>query len=235
MNEFDILILAGGKSSRFKKKKPKLLFKIKNKKLIDHSINLARKIKPRKIFVIINNRLNFLKRKNKDCVFLIQKKPLGTGHAVRIYLKHKKRTDNLLVLLGDTPFIRLEDINKIIKKMYLNDLVVFGFKSKKNHSYGLIKIDKHNNVLKIIEYKNATKAEKKIYLCNSGIMGINKKKLNLINKIKKDTNTKEYLLTNIVEIMKRENRKISCVISNRSLSNRGINTYKEYSYLKKLN
>ena len=116
MHKLDVLILAGGKGSRLKGKIPKLLLKIKNKTLIDHSINLAKKIKPNKIYIIINEKLLFLKNKHKNCEFIIQKEPLGTGHAAKLLIKKKNlKLNNLLILLGDTPFISLKDVNKIKK------------------------------------------------------------------------------------------------------------------------
>ena len=229
MNKLDVLILAAGKGSRIKSKIPKLLLKIKNKTLIDHTINLSRKIKPNKIFIIINQRLSFLKKNYKDCSFLLQKKILGTGYATKLFVKHRKnKFNNLVILLADTPFISLQDINKIKKKLIYNDLVLFGFRSKKNKSYGLIKKDKNGNIKKIIEYKNASSIEKKINLCNSGIMGINKKNLKNVLKIKKNIKLSEYLLTDIVEITKKLKGNISCVISQKSKNNRGINTLSEY-------
>ena len=229
MNKLDVLILAAGKGSRIKGKIPKLLLKIKNKTLIDHTINLSRKIKPNNIYVIVNSRLLFLKKNYKDCSFLVQKKILGTGYATKLFVKHQKnKFNNLIILLADTPFISLLDINKIKKKLIYNDLVVFGFRSKKNTSYGLIKKDKNGEVKKIIEHKNASSNEKKINLCNSGVIGINKKNLKNVLKIQKNKKLNEYLLPDIVEITKKLKGNISCVISQTSKNNRGINTLSEY-------
>ncbi len=229
MKKLDVLILAAGKGSRIKGTTPKLLLKIKNKTLIDHTINLARSIKPSKIYIIINSKLLFLKKSNKDCSFIMQKKLFGTGYAAKLFLKHKKnKFNNLIILLADTPFINISDINKIKKKLIKNDLVVFGFKNKQNMSYGLIQKDKNQKIKKIIEYKNASVNEKKIDLCNSGVMGINRKNVKNLLKIKKNKKLNEYLLTDIVEITKKLKGNVSCVISQKSKNNRGINTISEY-------
>ena len=229
MKKLDVLILAAGKGSRIKGTTPKLLLKIKNKTLIDHTINLARSIKPSKIYIIINSKLLFLKKSNKDCSFIMQKKLFGTGYAAKLFLKHKKnKFNNLIILLADTPFINISDINKIKKKLIKNDLVVFGFKNKQNMSYGLIQKDKNQKIKKIIEYKNASVNEKKIDLCNSGVMGINRKNIKNLLKIKKNKKLNEYLLTDIVEITKKLKGNVSCVISQKSKNNRGINTISEY-------
>ena len=159
----------------------------------------------------------------------MQKKLFGTGYAAKLFLKHKKnKFNNLIILLADTPFINISDINKIKKKLIKDDLVVFGFKNKQNMSYGLIQKDKNQKIKKIIEYKNASVNEKKIDLCNSGVMGINRKNVKNLLKIKKNKKLNEYLLTDIVEITKKLKGNVSCVISQKSKNNRGINTISEY-------
>ena len=85
--------------------------------------------------------------------------------------------NKVLILYADTPFVKLIKINEMIKKSINFDLVLLGFHTKKNKGLGLIKFDKKNNNVqkKIIEYKNATKKEKNINLCNSGVMLLNQK------------------------------------------------------------
>ena len=83
------IILAGGKGTRLKYKTPKVLLKIKNKTLLQTSINLAEYFSE-DINIVINQSLLFLKKKIKECNFFLQKTSLGTGHAVREFFKSKK-------------------------------------------------------------------------------------------------------------------------------------------------
>lgn len=229
--DLNIVILAAGKGSRFKSKTPKILIKIKSKTLIEHSISLAKKINPKNIYLILNPKLSFLEKKLR-CKFFYQNRPLGTGHAIKLFLKKHNNLNKLLILNADTPFINLDTANKIIEKLNSFDLVLSGFITKKNKSYGLIKKNKENKVTKIIEYKNANKKDKEINLCNSGMMGISKKNYKNIFKIKKNKTTKEYYLTDIAKLTFENglNTKI-VLIKNNSLS-KGINTINDYKSTK---
>ena len=229
--DLNVVILAAGKGSRFKSKTPKILIKIKSKTLIEHSISLAKKINPKNIYLILNPKLSFLEKK-LNCKFFYQNRPLGTGHAIKLFLKKHNNLNKLLILNADTPFINLNAANKIIEKLNLFDLVLSGFITKKNKSYGLIKRNKENKVTKIIEYKNANKKDKEINLCNSGMMGISKKNYKNIFKIKKDKTTKEYYLTDIAKLTYENglNTKI-VLVKNNSLS-KGINTINDYKSTK---
>lgn len=235
MNKKDliIIILAGGKGSRVSGKIPKILLKIKNKSLINFSINLAEKFS-KKINIIINNKLIFLKKKLKKYKFFIQRNSLGTGHAVQIYIKKNKISENsiFLILYADTPFILKKDIYKMIKKIAVFDLVILAFKSKNNNGCGLIKKDEEI-VYEIIEYKNANSEEKKIELCNSGVMLFNSNVMKLVKKIKKNKISKEFYLTDLIKLASQKKFKIGYVISNSEIRSRGINDIDAHSYNKK--
>ena len=73
----------------------------------------------------------------------------------------------------------------MIEKSKKYDLIILGFKTKNNKDCGLIKVNKDRLVKEIIEYKNSNKIEKKINICNSGVMLMSYKSIKMINKIKK--------------------------------------------------
>ena len=110
-------------------------------------------------------------------------------------------------------------------KLIKNSIILLGFKTNKNQDLGLIKVNK-KQVLKIIEYKNANKDDKKINICNSGVILIIKN-CKLCQKIVKDKITKEYYLTEIFEILKKED--FSELITTKNvLGSKGINTINDY-------
>lgn len=222
------IILAGGKGSRLKSKTPKVLLRIKNRTLIDSSIKLARKFSDN-TNIVINKSLIFLKKEFGYCNFFIQKKSLGTGNAVLTCLKKLDLYKNLnfLILYADTPFISKKDINKMLTIKNYADLVILGFNTKDNRGCGLIK-KSGKAISQIIEYKNANKIEKKINLCNSGVMLFNQKIGRLVKNIKKDKKTKEFYLTDLVRLANRRKMKIRYVVSENELKSRGINDLKTF-------
>lgn len=227
------IILAGGKGSRLKGKTPKVLLRIKNRTLINSSIQLARKFS-NNTNIVINKSLIFLKKKFSYCNFFIQKKSLGTGHAVLICLKklNLRKSLNFLILYADTPFVSEKDINKMLAMINYTDLVLLAFKTKDNKGCGLIKKN-GKTISQIIEYKNANKLEKKINLCNSGVMLFNQKIGRLVKDIKMNKKTKEFYLTDLVKLANKKKMKIRFVISENELKSRGINDLKTFKLNKK--
>lgn len=222
------IILAGGIGSRIKNKTPKVLLKINNKTLIGTSIDLAETFSD-KINIVINKALIFLKKEYKNNAFFLQKNSLGTGHAVKEFFKNRKfnKENIFMVMYADTPFILKSDINKMLKKIKIFDLVILAFKTNLNKDCGLIK-KKKNSVIDVIEYKNSNEQERKINTCNSGIMIFNYKVQKVIKLIKKNALTNEFYLTDIVKISKSKNLSIGVVVSNDEIRSRGINDIKTY-------
>ena len=85
----------------------------------------------------------------------------------------------------------------------------------------------NNKVKKIVEFKDATIDQKKISLCNSGIMLLKSEVLRkLITKIKSKNKKKEYYLTDIVDLANKNNFKVDYVKSD-FLKTLGVNTKQE--------
>lgn len=227
-----VVILAAGNSSRIKRTKSKIFLKINKKTLIDSTIELAKKTKPKEIYVIIKRLdLKYFKfKKYKKIKFLLQKKPLGTGDAFKTFFNsYKGHSENFLILYGDTPFIKLEDINKMINSKKANPITILGFKTRKNKDLGLIKVNEKKEILRIIEYKNSNKNQKKINICNSGVVYLNKEVARYVKKIKKDKLSKEYYLTDIVKVLRQHGILSSVVLTKNILGSKGINTIKDYN------
>ena len=116
MTNITTVILAAGKSTRFKANKSKLLYPLCGLPIISHIYNVAKKISGKNIIVICNNEnINQLKSILKDCTFVIQKQQKVTANAIE-QVKNKINTKNMLILFGDTPLVEIASIKKLIKK-----------------------------------------------------------------------------------------------------------------------
>ena len=226
MKDLEIVILAAGKGSRMKTKTPKLLNKIKGKSLIEHTINNAQKIKYAKINVIINKDLEILKKKFNQIRFIKQNRAQGTGHAVKVYLKQTKKLNNILIMMGDAPFVSIVDIKKVLKQLKKNALVVLGSKLKKNFGNGLI-ILKDNFIKEIKEFKLTNKESSNSHFYNTGIFGIQKEHVKLINQIKKNKKLNEFLITDLLKIAYRRKIKSKLIKTYKHKISFGINNLDE--------
>ena len=97
---------------------------------------------------------------------------------------------------------------------------------KKNYSNGMIQFKK-KKIIRIKEFSFLNKNEKINCLCNTGIMGIQKKYIKNIYLIKKNKSKKEFLLTDIVNIGYKKQIDIGLVLTNASPLSFGINTLKD--------
>ena len=187
------VILAAGKSTRFKATSSKLVYPLCGLPIISHVYAIAKKISGKKVVVVCNNdNINELKSILKDCVFVIQNSQRGTADAIE-QAKNKINSKNVLVLFGDTPLITLSSIKKLIKKFLSSKAKasLIAFRTQKPFGYGRL-LTKNNVLEEIIEEINLNIYQKKINLCNSGILIAEKKILfentkNIkINRIKKE-------------------------------------------------
>ena len=223
-NNLNILILAAGKGTRMNSDLPKVLHKLNNKTMLDHVLDQSRLLKPKKIFILINKQMTFVKKLFPKESFLIQHPQLGTGHAVKTFLDKVKikKNEKLLVLYGDNPLVEIEDIQLMYEKIKNNNLVLLGFKKNNNKSYGII-VHSKTGVNEIIEFKEANNKQKKLTTCNSGMMAFDYQSLNLVKKIDNKNKKKEYYLTDIVKLSKQNRLKINLVLAKSEKNAVGVN------------
>ena len=226
-----IIILAAGESKRILSSKSKILHTIGGKTILNHVLsNVSKIVKKKNINIVLSPKLKQLKNIYKNVNFSLQKKPLGTANAVMASKKfYSKAKGDILVLYADNPFIDKKIITSMIKLKKKNDsdIIILAVNTKKKNEYGRIILNDKAQVKKIIEFKDATNEQKKIPLCNSGIILIKSNILKkLIVKIKPKNKKKEYYLTDIIELATKENLKVDFFKENFSKT-LGINTKQE--------
>ena len=96
----------------------KVLHILNGKPLLRYVIDLAYKIKPDRIFVVVGFHKEEVKEKfvSENVAFIDQEEQLGTGHAVmqaKSFLGNFK--GEVLVLSGDVPFLRESTVNEMIR------------------------------------------------------------------------------------------------------------------------
>ena len=111
-----IAIMAAGKGTRLKSKRPKVLHEIGGKPLLAHVIAAASQIVlPKDIFVIVGHEAERVKAAvaSTEVQFVLQAEQRGTGHAIQSAREQVQGYETLLVLSGDAPLIRPETIARM--------------------------------------------------------------------------------------------------------------------------
>jgi UDP-N-acetylglucosamine diphosphorylase/glucosamine-1-phosphate N-acetyltransferase len=231
--KFCALILAAGKGTRMKSDMAKVLHVLEGKPLLHYSLAAARLAKAEKIVVIIGHQSDKVRESfpDRDLVFVQQMPQLGTGHAVMQAAYVLKDYKELTVILcGDVPLLKPKTIRRLISNHQESQacVTVLTTEPPGPHAYGRIVKDEQGDILKIVEHRDANDAEKEILEINTGIYCVETPFLfSALRQVKNDNQQKEYYLTDIVEIGRREGRKVHACITADYVEVMGINTLEE--------
>lgn len=111
-----VVILAAGKGTRLKSKRPKVLHEIGGKPLLAHVIAAAaRVVTPERIFAVIGHEADKVRAAvaSTGVQFVEQREQRGTGHAMQCAAGVLRGYRDVIVLSGDAPLIRPETIERI--------------------------------------------------------------------------------------------------------------------------
>lgn len=227
----DFIILAAGKGTRMGSDLPKVLNLLGGKPLVQHLLDTVSGIKGSKVQLVVGYKPELVKSSldtNKKTDFVLQKKQLGTGHAVKQALKNLRSNSISLVLYGDGPLVKKQTLTKLIASAEKGNLSILTYKPIDPHGYGRIVRGKKGLVEKIVEQKDASSDEIKISEVNSGILAIKTKYLkDLVRKISNKNAAKEYYLTDIVEIANQAGIPVKATIVSDHKQVLGVNNQQE--------
>lgn len=222
------LILAAGKGTRMKSEKSKVMHEVNGVPMIKKVDNILHKAGiDNKIYILGHQKEDILS-KFPQFEYVEQKEQLGTGHAVmQTQEKIKNNTENVLVICGDTPLIKEETIKNLINYHIEGKFsaTVLTTLFDNPYGYGRIIKDENNDIISIIEEKEATEDIKKIKEVNTGIYCFNTMDLlEALSKIDNNNSKGEYYLTDVIAVLEKNNKKIKALIVKDNIEVMGINT-----------
>src|SRR5580698_6698542 len=116
MTQLAIVIMAAGKGTRLKSRRPKVLHEVGGKTLLRHVVDAARQIvPPEDVYVVVGHEAGMVKDSlsGLGVEFVEQTEQRGTGHAVQQAAPSIEKYEDVIVLSGDVPLILPETIRKI--------------------------------------------------------------------------------------------------------------------------
>lgn len=200
-----LIILAAGQGTRMNSDLPKVLHPLAGVPLIQHAIDSGAAVSPERTIVVTGHGADQVEAavaKIDDTITCVrQEEQLGTGHAV---LQARAALDGFtgdaIVLYGDTPFIGQDTIEALTAARAQHDVVVLGFEAADPARYGRLVVE-GDQLTQIVEYKDATEAQRAITRCNSGVMAADAGVLfDLLDGLGNDNASGEYYLTDAVAI-----------------------------------
>ncbi len=171
-----VVILAAGKGTRLKSKRPKVLHEIGGKPLLAHVIAAAgRVVAPEHIYVVVGHQADRVRAAvaSTGVQFVEQTEQRGTGHAIQCARASVAGYASLLVLSGDVPLIRTETIERMSKFHQSERAAMTILTARPDNPTGYGRIVRRSpdspEVEAIVEQKSLAPGQEKIGEINSGI------------------------------------------------------------------
>ncbi len=212
------VVLAAGKGKRMKSSFSKMLHEIAGRKIVEYPVDTLKDIGIDKIIVVIGYQGEEIEKVLKDRVVVVnQGEPKGTAHALLAVEPLLKDFDgNIVVIHGDMPLIRRDTLKELLNFHIRegNDftLVTTYVKDYTLH-YGRIVRDDSGNIIKIVEEKDATEEEKKIFEMNPAVYCFREDGLfDALRKIEANNIQGEFYLTDILKIYLDMGKKVGNIL-----------------------
>jgi bifunctional UDP-N-acetylglucosamine pyrophosphorylase / glucosamine-1-phosphate N-acetyltransferase len=223
------IVLAAGEGTRMRTTLPKVLHPLAGQSLLAHVLSAAPGGGTDRLAVVIGPDHDAVeqeaKRLRPEADIFVQRERLGTAHAVLAARAAIARgADDLLVVFGDTPLISTETFARLRAALAEGAaLAVLGFRAADPTGYGRLLRD-GDRLIAIREHADASEEERRITLCNAGVMAIDgRRALDILDRIGNANKKSEYYLVDAVTIA-RELGLEAVVIETSEDEVRGINT-----------
>src|SRR6201988_2661919 len=223
------VVLAAGEGTRMRSALPKVLHPVAGQTLLSHVMQAAPQGQGTLLAVVVGPDHAEVeaeaKRLRPDASTFVQRERLGTAHAVLAARAAVARgADDLLIVCGDTSLISAETFARMRGPLAKGAaLAVLGFRAADPTGYGRLLIE-NGKLIAIREQADASAEERKITLCNAGVMAFDgRRALEILDKIGNANSKGEYYLVDAVTIV-RDMGLEAVVIETSEDEVRGINT-----------
>jgi bifunctional UDP-N-acetylglucosamine pyrophosphorylase/glucosamine-1-phosphate N-acetyltransferase len=211
-----VIILAAGKGTRMESDLPKVLHHLAGAPMLLHVMSSSATLEPERLVIIAGHGADAVGAVARDysetAQVVLQSEQLGTGHAVsQAKSALADCTGDVIVLYGDTPFVRPETLQALLAARKTADIVLLGFQAANAGRYGRL-VMQGSAVSRIVEYKDSSEQERAITFCNSGVICAKADVLfSLLEAVGNDNASKEYYLTDIVQLANDRNLSVAAV------------------------
>ncbi len=223
------IILAAGEGKRMKSALPKVLHPVAGRPILAHVIAAVREAGVSRIVVVTapsaESVRDFAAREGAQSV--IQDRPLGTGHAAaQAAAAFADFSGDVVVAYGDMPLVLPETFAASFAAQKKGGMAIVAFHSH-NPAYGRVIAAAGGLLDRIVEYRDASPAERKVDLCNAGIMAADAQGFfRWARELKNDNAQREYYLTDVPLIARKEGVRCA-IVTAREEDMMGVNSRSE--------
>ncbi|MEX2393786.1 MAG: NTP transferase domain-containing protein, partial [Actinomycetota bacterium] len=238
------IVLAAGRSTRFKGASAKVLHPLVGKPLVLHVLDTLRELhkssKLKEVCVVVSPGREVSKaldgiRFPFPVTFAVQRERRGTGDATQVGLKKLTPVDDVLVLAGDAPLVRANSLLELVEKRRTDQAAGALLTAVLDDPgpYGRI-LRKRKRIVGIVEARDATPEQASIKEINTCILVYTREALtSALPRLSSDNAQKEKYLTDVVGILIGDGEQLSSVEGHQH-DVLGTNTRAEYATIARL-
>ncbi len=224
-----VIILAAGQGTRMRSDLPKVLQPLAGKPLLAHVLDTAHQLGADDVCVVYGH--------GGDAVpeafpgdgnrWSLQAEQLGTGHAVQQGMPQTPDENRVLILFGDVPLLMAATLQRLLDETPADELAVLSVDMDDPTGYGRVLRD-GDNVIGIVEQKDASETELTIAEINTGVMVCPAGQLKgWLSNLGNDNAQGEYYLTDAIAMAVRDGVTVHGVKADTWVEVMGINDKKQ--------
>lgn len=234
-----VVIMAAGKGTRLRSRRPKVLHEVGGKALLRYVIAAARDLAGNdEIYTIVGHQADQVREsmQSTGVQFIEQKEQRGTGHAIQCTREAISGYEHILVLSGDVPLIKAETLQRLMTLHLAEDAAMTILTAEPEDPTGYGRIVRRSSDLPaveaIVEEKSLTPVQRSIREINSGIYAFKVRPLlAYLDELTSNNAHGEFYLTEMATLLNRAGEKVVGLLAAGPNEVLGANTLAELATL----
>ena len=225
-----VIVLAAGEGTRMKSATPKVLHSVAGRSLLGHVLHAVHHLSPNEVRIVVGSGREAVEAHIAQiapkATTVFQEHRGGTGHAAQLALAGNAPKGTVLVLAGDTPLLSGDSLAQFVAAHAAGKFAasVLTAEHPDPTGYGRIIRDDSDELLRIVEEKDATDDEKFIFEINSGVYAFDGEKLAAsIGQLTNANAQSELYLTDVIGILKSAGESIAAIMIDDFTETLGVN------------
>jgi len=225
-----VIVLAAGEGTRMKSTTPKVLHSVAGRSLLGHVLHAINHLQPTELRIVVGSGRQAVEAHIAEiapkATTVFQEHRGGTGHAAQLALAGNAPKGTVLVLAGDTPLLSGDSLAQFVAAHAAGKFAasVLTAEHPEPTGYGRIIRDDSNELLRIVEEKDATDDEKFVFEINSGVYAFDGEKLAAsIGQLTNANAQGELYLTDVIGILKSAGESIAAIMIDDFTETLGVN------------
>ncbi len=230
MNVQTVILLAAGEGTRMKSTTPKVLHSVAGRSLLGHVVHAVSQLNPSELRIVVGSGREAVEAHISaiapKATTVFQEQRNGTGHAAQLALAGSAPKGTVLILAGDTPMLTGDSLAQFVAAHAAGNFAasVLTAEHPEPTGYGRIIRDDSDELLRIVEEKDATDDEKFIFEINSGVYAFDGEKLAASIGMLTNANAQgELYLTDVIGILKSAGESVAAIMIDDFTETLGVN------------